>query len=230
MIDICHFGIACIRTVFLESETQYQYACILDGHTLDVHMVHQLLSHICAHTVVQSTGAGHHTRQDAVYLCTFDHIVWIDADAMAANQSGLHMYEIPFAGSGVEHIASIYAHCGKDFGQLVDKGYIDIALAVFDNFGGLGNTYGGGLVGTVEEHGVVEAVHKVGCLGSGARRDLDYGLDGVLRVGGVDALGAIADKEVDVVYQSRLCFQLRHADILGHARIDGGLVDDDVAF
>ena len=51
----------------------------------------------------------------------------------------------------------------------------------------------------------------------------------MLLVAGIDALGAVAGKEILVELQARDALEDRHADFLGAAGIDGRLEDDDVA-
>ena len=51
----------------------------------------------------------------------------------------------------------------------------------------------------------------------------------VLLVAGVDALGRVAELEVDALLQARDPLEDRAADVLGDARVDGGLVDHHVA-
>jgi hypothetical protein len=70
---------------------------------------------------------------------------------------------------------------------------------------------------------------KVGDLGGGAGSDLFDGGQAVLLVAGVDALGAVAGKEVAVELQPGMLFQHRNADFLGGTGVDGGFVDDDGA-
>ena len=48
-------------------------------------------------------------------------------------------------------------------------------------------------------------------------------------VAGVDALGGVADLEIHAALQAGFLLQNRHADILRHARIDGGFEHDDAA-
>jgi hypothetical protein len=51
----------------------------------------------------------------------------------------------------------------------------------------------------------------------------------VLLVAGVDALGAVAREEIHVELEPRDTLEDRHADFLGAARVDRGLVDHHVA-
>ncbi len=76
----------------------------------------------------------------------------------------------------------------------------------------------------------VDGGHDVQRRGVLAGDDLHDRREGVLLVAGVDALGAVAEREVD----ARSCrpetrSSIGDADLLGGAGVDGGLVDDDVA-
>ncbi|MOA19857.1 hypothetical protein D3C78_1402640 [compost metagenome] len=76
---------------------------------------------------------------------------------------------------------------------------------------------------------VVQRIDQVGDFRSGAGGDLLDGGDAVLLVARVDPLGTVAGEEVDIEAQAGYLFEHRHADFLGGAGVDGGLVDDDIA-
>ena len=97
---------------------------------------------------------------------------------------------------GIEHILSIDTHGVEYLGQLIDKSDIHIALAILYYLRGLGHLDGGGLVGTVEKHRVVEGIDEVSGLGRGAGGHFLYRLHTVLLVAGIDTLGAVASIEV----------------------------------
>jgi hypothetical protein len=62
-----------------------------------------------------------------------------------------------------------------------------------------------------------------------AAHDLGDLLERVLLVAGVDALGRVAEREVDAALQAALALEDRAADVLGHAGVHRRLEDDDRA-
>ena len=76
----------------------------------------------------------------------------------------------------------------------------------------------------------VEGVDRLADRGGGACGDLDDVREAALAVAGVDALGRVAAEEPLVVDETGLALEDRHADLLGRAGVDRGLVDHQRAF
>ena len=87
LVDVDHLGIADVRAVLLERDTQYQYFGILDQHPPLVHQLDDLLGHILSHRVVQAACRHHDARPYAIDLGFLNEIVGVYADAMAADES-----------------------------------------------------------------------------------------------------------------------------------------------
>lgn len=149
---------------------------------------------------------------------------------MSADKSGREFDEVPFGGGGLDDVVGVDAHGVENLGELVHEGDVDVALGVLDDFRCLGDFDRGGFVCSVDEDGVVDTVDDVGNLGGGAGGYfLDF-LDGMELVAGIDALGGVAGEEVLVELQAADTLYDGKTFFLGNAGIDGGFVDNDVAF
>ena len=137
--------------------------------------------------------------------------------------------EVPFGAGGVQHVARIDAQPIADQGDLVDQGDVDVALGVFQHLGELGDADRGGAMGAGADHAAVGRVDDVQRLWRVGRHDLQDGVEAPLLVAGIDALGRVADVEVDLPFQAGCLFEDGNAHFLGDAGIDGRFVDDDVA-
>ncbi|MBK7864658.1 MAG: hypothetical protein IPJ65_39850 [Archangiaceae bacterium] len=96
-------------------------------------------------------------------------------------------------------------------------------------FAGLGDLDRRGLEHARLDHRAVGRRHPVERHGVFARHDLGDALERVLLVARVDALGAVAQLEVDALLEPRYPGENRPADVFGDARVDGRLVDHHVA-
>ena len=156
-------------------------------------------------------------------------VVGIDADAVTADEAGPELEEVPLRAGGLEHVGGADAHAIEDDRQLVHQRDVEIALRVLDDLRGLGDldrrraVHAGVDDGAV---GVGDAVERRRVL---ARDDLHDALERVLLVARVDALGRVAELEVLALRQARDLGEDRAADVLGDARVDRRLVDDDGA-
>ena len=116
---------------------------------------------------------------------------------MTAHQSGVHLDKVPLRSCGFQHIHRVNAHQGEYLRQLVNKGNVDVALAVLNNLGGLGHLDTRSLVRAIGKHRAVHFVDKLCYLGGGAGGNLSDFLHRVHLVAGVDTLGRIADFEIN---------------------------------
>jgi hypothetical protein len=113
--------------------------------------------------------------------------------------------------------------------ELVDQRDVDVALRVLDDLRGFGDRDARCAVRAGRDDAAVEPVDVLGGRFVRSGDDLDDRRQPVFLVAGIDALGAVAREEVDVVAQPRLALDDRHADFLGATRVDRRLVDHDVA-
>ena len=170
-----------------------------------------------------------HVRVVADLLGLVGQVVGIHADAVAADQTGAERQEVPLGPGGFQHFMGVDAEAVEDQRQFVDQGDVDVALGVLDDLGRLGHADAGSLVGADGDDRAVQRIDEVGHLRGGAGGHLGDGFQAVLLVARIDPLGAVTGVEVVVEHQSGLARDDRHADLLGRAGVDGGLVDGDAA-
>jgi len=182
-------GIAQIRTVFLEGETQHQDGSVHHIKTATEHEFDDLAGNVGAHAVVDATAGEDHFRVASDFLGLVSEVVGVDADAVAADEAGPEREEVPFAAGGGQDGVGVEAEAVKQHGQLVDEGDVDVALGVFDDLGRLGYADAGRKVGASGDDAVVQRIDEVGGLGRGAGGDLFDGGEAMLAVARVDALG-----------------------------------------
>ena len=121
------------------------------------------------------------------------------------------------------------AHAIEDDRELVHQRDVEIALRVLDDLRGLGDLDRRRAVDAgVDDRAVRvgDALERRRVL---ARDDLHDALERVLLVARVDALGRVAELEVLALREARDLGEDRPADVLGDARVDRRLVDDDGA-
>lgn len=229
VVDVHNLGVADIRAVFLEGDTQYKDLRVLHNHALLVHALDGLVRHISAHAVIQAARIVHHARKHAIYLRLLDQVVRVHGDAVAAHEAGAELDEIPFGRGRLDYVMGIDAHRVEDLGQLVHEGDVHVSLGILDDLRGLGHADGRSLMGTVHENRVVDRVHIICDFRRGTGGNFLDLLHGVLLVAGVDALRGIAREEIDIELQTGYLLHHREAFFLGDAGIDGALIDDDVA-
>ena len=86
--DIGDFGVAQVRTILLERESQHdhfgarQWASVLDE------LLQRLLRNVGAHAVVDSPPRQNDLRMVSDHFCLMSQVIGVDADAMAAHQAG----------------------------------------------------------------------------------------------------------------------------------------------
>ena len=200
--DIDHTCVAQIGAVFLEGQAQHQHASTLHVHAALGHALHQLGHHIGAHAVVEAAPGQDDFRVVADGLGLVGEVVRVYANAVPAHQAGAKRQEVPLGAGGLQHGLGVDAHAVEDHGQLVDQGNVHIALGVFNHLGGFGHADARGLVRAGGDDAGVERVHLGGHLGGRAAGDLFDGGHPVFFVAGVDALGAVAGKEVHIEDQA----------------------------
>lgn len=117
----------------------------------------------------------------------------------------------------------------KDEAEFIHQGDVDVALGVFDHFGGFCHLDAAGFVGACGDDLLVELVHLFGHRGRAATGDLFDGGKAVFFVAGVDALGAVATEKVLVELEAAEFFEHRHAHLFCGTWIHSRFVNDDVA-
>ena len=151
LVDVDDLGVADVGAVLLECDAEDENAGVLDFHALEVHALYGLVGDVGAHAVVHATGREHHAGQHAVDLCFLDEIIGIDRYAVAADETGRELDEVPLRRCCLDDVVGVDAHGVEYLGQLVHEGDVDVALRVLDDFRGFGDFDRGGFVGAVDE-------------------------------------------------------------------------------
>ena len=125
-----------------------------------------------------------------------DQVIRIDADAMAADQAGAKIEKIPLCPGGLEHFLGVDAQTREDQRQLVDQRDVHVALRVLDRLGRLGDADARRTIGAGANDAPIQRVDEIGDFRRRARRDLDDVGQPARLVAGIDALGAVAAKEI----------------------------------
>ncbi len=120
------------------------------------HVFDSLLGDKLAHAVVNAPACQNDLRVVAEHVRFMGEIVGIDTNAMTAYQAGAEWQEVPFGAGGLQDFQGVDADLVKDDGQFVHQGDIEIALGVFDDFGGFCHFDTGGPVDTGCDNGFVE--------------------------------------------------------------------------
>src|SRR5262249_47729161 len=121
----------------------------------------------------------------------------IDADAVAADEAGAEVEEVPLGARRLQHVVDRDAEAAEDHGDFVDEGDVEIALGVLDDLGGFGRADVAGDEDAAGRGAAVEELELFGDLRRLAGHDLHDAVDGVGAVAGIDALGRVAEEEVD---------------------------------
>ena len=228
--NVDDLGIAHVRAVLLERHPEYQDAGIQGLHTFCQHALDDARRDVQRHVIVDAPARENHLRVITELLRLVGQVIRIDADAMPADESRAKRQEVPLRAGGLEHFLGIDADALEDHRELVDQCDVDVALRVLDDFCGFGNLDARRPVRAGRDDRAIDGIDEVGGRGCRARRDLEYRRQPMFLVARVDALRAVADEEVLVQGQAGLVLENRHAELFSRARINRGLVDDDVAF
>ncbi len=156
-------------------------------------------------------------------------VVGVDANAVTADQTRRELEEVPLRAGGREHVARADTHAVEDERELVHERDVDVALRVLDDLRGLGDLDRRRAVHAGVDDPAVGSRDALERLGILARDDLHDALERVLVVAGVDALGRVSELEVLALLETGELREHGAADLLGDARVDRRLVDDDVA-
>src|SRR5690606_34277694 len=131
-----NLGVTHIWAVFFEGDSQHEYFGFGDIDSLFDHGLDDLRSHILSHAIVEATAGQDDFGMVAMLLCFLSQVVKIYSDTVSTDQPRFKRQEIPFGACRFQHGMGIDIEDIKDLRQLVDKGNVDIALGVFNNFSG----------------------------------------------------------------------------------------------
>ena len=163
----------------------------------------------------------------AQLFCLIGQIVGVDPDAVPPHDSRGEGKKVPLGGGRVQDRPGVYAHFIEYDGQLVHKCDVYVPLRVLDNLGRF--CY---LDGLGPEHAGLH--DQFVNLGDGVQGllvhtgdHLDDRLQPVHLIPRIYPFRRIPDLEIAAALEARLAFQNGHAQVLSHARINGGFIYDD---
>ena len=146
---------------------------------------------------------------------------------MAAHaHTGRVAVEVPLRGRGGEDVLDVHAKGGKDAGQFVDQGDVEVALHVFDDLRGLGDLQTAHVTDVLARQLGVQPNEGLAHFRVRTTDDTRHRADAVRRITWVEALGAIGDGHVNALLQSEFV-EKRKPRFRGHAGINRGLEDHD---
>ena len=222
-------GVPQVRHVFLERKAKDAHTGRIDQPPLPDQQFDAGFRHMLAHAVVDAPPGQNDLRMAAEFLGLEGQVVRIDADAVPAHQARSEAQGVPLGVHALDDLGGVDAHAVEHHRELVHEGNVYVALRVLDDLHGLGGLDGRDREGPSGDHDVVDPADELGGLVVHARDHLADGRKGMHAVAGVDAFGAVAHLEVLSAPEAGFTLENRHADVLGDARVDGGLVDHDAA-
>jgi hypothetical protein len=93
---------------------------------------------VLGHGVVDRPAGQDHLRVVAELLGLVDQVVGVDRDAVAADETGAVVVEVPLGPGGLEDRLRVKPHLPEDDRELVHQGDVDVALDVLDHLRRLG--------------------------------------------------------------------------------------------
>ena len=229
IIDIHHLGIAAVGAVLLEGEAKDEDLAVEDLDAFLKHQLNSLGGNILAHAIVHPAAGKDNLGVIAIALGALGKVIGVNTDAVTSDESGTEGEEVPLGAGGLKDIEGVDAHLVEDLAQLIDESDIDIALAVLNNLGCLSDLDCRSEVGAGSDDAAIDLIDILAYLRSGARGDLLDVLHGVLLVTRIDTLRAVASVEINIHLHPTDFLYNGDAVILGDTRIDGGLIDYDIA-
>ena len=149
---------------------------------------------------------------------------------MSADQSRLHLDEVPLRGGSLQHIVRVDSHGVEDLRQLVHESDIHVPLRVLYDFASLRYPYGWRPMGTIDQDRSINLIDKISHLRGGAGSHLLDLIHRMLPIARIDSLRRIARKEILVERQAGNTLDHRDALVLRHAWIDRGFIDHHIPF
>ena len=108
------------------------------------------------HAVVDAAAGQDDFGMVARLLGAIGQVIGIDADAVAADQTGLKRQEIPFGAGRRQHVAGVDVERLENQRQLVHERDVEVALGVFDHLGRFGDLDRGRAVDAGRDHRSVD--------------------------------------------------------------------------
>ncbi len=180
-----------------------------------------------AHAVVDAPAGQDHLRVIAGRLGPRGQIIGVDADAMSADEPRRERQKIPFRGGRRQHLAGRNAEPVEDDRQFVHQRDVEVALRILDNLRGFGDFDRRGAMQAGLDDPAIDRGDPLQRLLVLAGDDLDDGFEPVPLVAGIDALGRIAELEIDPLPQPRGLGEQRPAHLAGKPGINRRFEDDD---
>ena len=216
-----------VAGVGLVGHAGQQDAPALDRQLALVQSAGDPLDDVVGHVVVDVVGQLDEAERLAQALADLPRqVAGVDGKAVAPDaRARCELHEAERLGvGGLDDVPDVDAEAVGVDGQFVDERDVDVAERVLEQLGQLGlsgPSDGDGLVDELIE----EPLHPFERRGVDARHDLGGVLEGVGDVAGVDAFGAVAEMEVGTDGQAGPGFEDGGDELLGGARIGGGLED-----
>jgi hypothetical protein len=216
-----------VRDVLFVGQAQDEDFRVADHLAGPVQFLDRDIGDVLGHRVVDRPAGQDHLRVVAELLGLVDQVVGVDRDAVAADEAGAVVVEVPLRPGGLEDRLRLDTHLPEDDRELVHEGDVDVPLDVLDHLRRLG---GPDVPGDVDVgHEAVERGEALRGLLVHAGDDLRDLLEDVLGVARVDPLGRVADGEALPADPAGDPLEGRDHDLLGEAGVDGRLEDDNGA-
>ena len=203
----------------------------LDRRAVLDQLLHRLLGDVLAHAVVDAAAGEDHLRVVAELLRLVREVVRIDADAVAADEPGPERQEVPLRARRLRARRACRCRSRSKISassfisaMLRSRCVFSITLAASATLMLLARWTPAVTTAAVDARRRARA--SPACRPTTTFMILR---ERVLLVARVDALGRVADEEVLLPLEARVLLEHRDADLLGHARVDGRLEDDDRA-
>ncbi len=227
--QVGHFAVADIGAVFFEGDAHDADFAASHVDAVLQHALDDVACGVAGHVVVHAAASQDDLRVVTQLLGFVRQVIRVHANTVAADHARPERQKVPLAACGLEHLQRVDADALEDDGELIDKGDIQVTLAVFYYLCGFGHFDATGFPGTCFDDAVVKSIDFVGHFGRAATGDFLYGGEGVDFVTWVDALGAVAAVKVLVELQAADLFQHGDTHLFSGAGVDGRFVNDDVA-
>ena len=137
--DVRDLAVADVAAVLLEGQAEDADARALHRHVRVDEQLDELLGDERPHVVVDAPAGQDDLGLVAELLRLRRQVVWVDADAVAADQARREPEEVPLRAGGREHVRGADAHAIEDQRELVHQRDVEIALRVLDDLRRLGD-------------------------------------------------------------------------------------------
>jgi len=127
-----------VRDVLLVGEAHDQHLRVPDHLAGPVQLLDRHVGDMPGHGVVDRTPGQDHLGVVAELLGLVDEVVGVDRDAVAADEAGAVLVEVPLGAGSLYDLLGVDAHLVEDEGELVHQGDVQVALDVLDHLRRLG--------------------------------------------------------------------------------------------